>query len=241
MTKFITIISPDGGGKDTLFNGLIQDYPKAIQMYEPGGTKEADVIRFVLLDANTTNEERIQLLQQLLSDGHIGQTCEDYVKKAITVLQAEGLTGTAEAYLYAASRAETNQKVIIPAMENGDLVLSRRSVACSMSYQGYARGLGMDNIWAINQEAIEGAYPTLEIYLDVSAEVAQERLKGRAEKQDRLDNEKFEFHQKTVTGYRTYFEKYCPYPYLIVDGMKSKEELLQEVQKIVKEHLETTL
>jgi dTMP kinase len=201
-------------------------------MYEPGGTKEADVIRFVLLDSDSTIHERVEKLKELISEGNITETCENYLKKSIQTMESEGLSGQAEAYLYAASRAETNQKVIIPSMEKGELVLSRRSVACSMS-------LGMDNIWEINQKALNGAYPTLEIYLDVPAEVAQERLKGRTEKQDRLDNEKFDFHQKTVIGYRTYFEKYCPYPYILVDGTKSKEDLLEEVKKIVKEHLKT--
>lgn len=238
--KYITLISPDGGGKDTVFAELIKVYSDAIQMYEPGGTKEADIIREVLLSPSQTAAERIKFLELLCASSYISDTCSVYLKQAIEQLRVNGLTGEVEAYLYAASRAETNQKIVIPSLKEGKLILGRRSVACSMSYQGEARGLGMQNIWSINKDALQNAYPTLEIFIDVPASVAQERIKGRIEKQDRLDKEKQDFHEKTVTGYHRYYNEYCPYPYIRVDGTQTKEEIVLEVKNIVKNHLKTT-
>lgn len=235
--EFISLISPDGGGKDTAFATIINGYSHAIPMYEPGGTKEADIIREVLLRGDWDIETRIEKIQALLFSKNISDSCASYMQKAIQELKQNGLTGIAEAYLYAGSRAETNQKIIIPTLQKGGLVLSRRSVACSMSYQGYARGLGMETIWNINKEAMQQAYPTLEIYIDVPADVAQERLQGRVEKQDRLDKEDLSFHEKTVIGYRKYYQEFCPYPYIMVDGTQGKEELAQNIESIIKKHL----
>lgn len=238
--KYITLISPDGGGKDTVFAELIKEYHSAIQMYEPGGTPEADIIREMLLSSNVTHAERIEKIRVLQNSAAISSQCSSYLEKALSVLEAEGITGEAEAYLYAASRAETNQKIVIPSLTQGKLILGRRSIACSMSYQGEARGLGMDHIWGINQAAIQNAFPTLEIFIDVPAAVAQERIKGRTEKQDRLDKEKQDFHEKTVIGYHRYYEEYCPYPFVRVDGTQTKEEILSEVQNLVKNHVKAT-
>ena len=239
--NFITLISPDGGGKDTAFAKIMESYPHAIPMYEPGGTKEADVIREVLLNGNWDIDTRIKNIQTLLYSNNISDSCAAYMEKAIQELKENGLTGIAEAYLYAGSRAETNQKIIIPTLQSGGLVLSRRSVACSMSYQGCARNLGMNRIWDINQEAMQEAYPTLEIYIDVPADIAQKRLQGRTEKQDRLDKEDLSFHEKTVIGYRKYYQDFCPYPYVMVDGTQGKEELAQNISSIIKEHLKKPL
>lgn len=239
--SFITLISPDGGGKDTAFATIIKNYPHAIPMYEPGGTKEADVIREVLLRADWDIQTRIEKIQSLLSSKNISDICASYMEKSIHELKQNGLTGIAEAYLYAGSRAETNQIIIIPTLQKGGLILSRRSVACSMSYQGYARELGMETIWDINKEAMQQAYPTLEIYIDVPADVAQERLQGRTEKHDRLDKEDLSFHEKTVIGYRKYYQEFCPYPYIMVDGTQGKEELAENIASIIKNHLKKPL
>ncbi|PGK51420.1 dTMP kinase [Priestia megaterium] len=238
--KYITLISPDGGGKDTVFAELIKEYPNAIQMYEPGGTREADVIREMLLSPHITEQSRTETLKTLQMSKTVSEVCSTYLLQAIEELKKNGLTGKVEAYLYAASRAETNQKIVIPSLSKSKLILGRRSIACSMSYQGEARGLGMHKIWDLNQEAVQGAYPTLEIFIDVPAVVAQERIKGRIEKQDRLDKEKHDFHEKTVIGYHRYYQEFCPYPFIRIDGTQTKEEILSEVKKIVKNHLKTT-
>ena len=239
MSQYFSIISPDGGGKDALFNQLLTIYPNAVQMYEPGGTKEADVIRHVLLDKDLTIKERTTLLKILVTEKELSSVCQRYLLHAILLLENEGMTGMAEAYLYAASRAETNEKIIKPSLEEGKMVLARRTVACSMSYQGHARGIGMDKIWKLNQPALHECYPSLEIFLDVPAEVAQGRIQQRTEKQDRLDNESIDFHRKTVEGYHKYYKEYCPYPHIIVDGTQTKEKVFEDVAKIIKNHLQT--
>jgi len=227
----------DGAGKGVQFEQLYALFPEAIRLREPGGTPEAEQIRFVLLDNEATLEERCAILERLLSNQHVTALCKTYIQKALHVLHEEGLTGDAEAQLYAASRAQTNLALVKPHLQEKKFVLGERSVACSMAYQGHARGLGMEKVWTINLPAIAETLPTLEIFIDVDPSIAQERLKGRTEKQDRLDKESFEFHQKTRIGYLDYYQNYCPYPYQIVDGSGTIEETFDQIQEVIVSHL----
>jgi len=169
----------DGAGKGVQFEKLLALYPTSIRLREPGGTPEAEVIRSVLLDVEPSVRHRIDVLLALLGNPVITPLTSRYVEDAIEEMEKNGLSGIAESYLYAASRAQSNETVVQPALANGQTVLAERSVACSMAYQGHARGLGMDFVWELNSRAIQNAMPTFEIFLDVPPEVAQKRLRGR--------------------------------------------------------------
>lgn len=70
-----------------------------------------------------------------------------------------------EAYLYAASRAQSLRHLVKPMLESGGIVVADRSFISSLAYQGEARGLGLDRIWEINKQAVEWIFPDLVIHL----------------------------------------------------------------------------
>ncbi len=106
-----------------------------------------------------------------------------------------------EAMLYAASRAQLVKEVIAPAIREGKIVLCDRYVDSSFAYQGYARGIGIENIAQINAPAIQGAVPDLTIFLDLAPNEAFRRKGGR-DTDDRMENENFAFHEKVYEGYK---------------------------------------
>ena len=71
-----------------------------------------------------------------------------------------------EALLYAASRRQHLVEKVIPALNDGYIVISDRFVDSSLAYQGYARGIGIDEVYSINMFAIDKAWPDLTILLD---------------------------------------------------------------------------
>ena len=71
-----------------------------------------------------------------------------------------------EALLYAASRRQHLMEKVLPALEQGKIVLSDRYVLSSLAYQGYARGIGIEEVWRINEFAIEDHMPDHTIFLD---------------------------------------------------------------------------
>ena len=69
-------------------------------------------------------------------------------------------TTAAEALITAADRAQHLAEVVIPALQAGRPVVSDRSVYSTLAYQGYGRGLDLDELRSINDWAIQGVWPT---------------------------------------------------------------------------------
>ena len=106
-----------------------------------------------------------------------------------------------EALLYASARAQLVSEVIAPALEAGKAVISDRFIDSSAVYQGIARGLGVENIYRINEYATQGITPDITILLDLPAKVGIGRKKEQKEL-DRMEMEKLDFHEKVADGYR---------------------------------------
>jgi dTMP kinase len=138
-----------------------------------------------------------------------------------------------EALLFAASRRQHLVEKILPALEAGSVVLCDRFVDSSLVYQGIARGLGMDEVWSINQFAIESHLPELTIFVDVCPDVALARV-FRNEKREvnRLDLETKSFHEKTYQGYQTVMKLY-PERIKSIDGEGTIEEVSQRAMDLI--------
>ncbi len=106
-----------------------------------------------------------------------------------------------EMLLYASARAQLVHEVIGPAIDSGKAVISDRFVDSSVVYQGIARGLGIDTVYAVNKPAIGDHMPDVTFLLDLPAETGIARKKEQAEL-DRMERETLEFHKKVAEGYR---------------------------------------
>lgn len=136
-----------------------------------------------------------------------------------------------EALLYAASRRQHLIEKIIPALENNMIVICDRFVDSSLAYQGYARKIGIEEVLRINEFAIEGTYPDMTIFLDVSAQEGLNRIKGRNHK-DRLDLESIDFHNRVYDGYQIVLERFKD-RMRIVDAEQSIEEIVDQAVSII--------
>ncbi|EPY11112.1 MULTISPECIES: dTMP kinase [Paenibacillus] len=107
-----------------------------------------------------------------------------------------------EALLYAAARRQHLVEVVIPALEQGAIVLCDRFVDSSLAYQGYARGLGMEDVWEINRFAIHDTMPDITFWLDIDPQAGLDRIAAnQAREVNRLDKEKPAFHEAVREGY----------------------------------------
>ena len=107
-----------------------------------------------------------------------------------------------EALLYAAARSQHLAEKVEPALRAGKAVICDRFVDSSLVYQGYARGLGIENVWAINRFAIGDLMPDVTLYLDIEPEVGLARIDAHDGREvNRLDLENLEFHRKVREGY----------------------------------------
>ena len=141
-----------------------------------------------------------------------------------------------EALLYAASRRQHLIEIVLPALEKGITVISDRFVDSSLAYQGAGREIGMDEVFAINQFAIENRMPDKTIFLNVSAEIGLSRIGARTFL-DRLDQEGLDFHKRVYDGYQTVIERYKE-RMIIIDAERSEAEVVQSAYAAVKELLD---
>lgn len=130
-----------------------------------------------------------------------GNDISEKIRNIILDISNSAMTGMCEAMLYSAARAQLTEEVIKPALQQGKLVVCDRFIDSTFAYQGIARGLGADKVDALNRMACGEVMPDLTIFLDLSPSLAFAR-KGGADRDDRLEQEGFDFHNKVYDGYQ---------------------------------------
>jgi dTMP kinase len=105
----------------------------------------------------------------------------------------------AEALVFAAARAQLVAEVVRPALSAGRWVVADRFVDSSLAYQGVARGLGIDQVWRLNEAGIGDCMPELTLVLDVDVADAWRREAGR---DDRIEGEGIALQERVAEGYR---------------------------------------
>ena len=169
---FITIEGPDGAGKTSVISEL---YPR-LQLIAKKGiikTREPGGIRIA------------EKIRQIILDP-----------------RNEEMDERTEALLYAAARRQHLVEVILPALNEGKIIICDRFVDSSLAYQGAGRRIGMSEIAQINEFATEGTTPHFTLYLDVDSDTGLRRIQqNRTHQIDRLDSEGLEFHQRVRHDY----------------------------------------
>ena len=111
----------------------------------------------------------------------------------------------AETLLFLASRAQVVEGVIRPALESGTWVLCDRFADLTFAYQGYGRGLDLDELRRINSFATGGLAPDRTILLNVSPEVSAKRMRAREAATntgaDRMEKAGDDFHSRLRRGF----------------------------------------
>ena len=138
-----------------------------------------------------------------------------------------------EALLYAASRRQHLVEKVWPNVKEGKLVICDRYLDSSLAYQGYARGLGVEDILNVNMYATEGTFPNLTLLFDLEPEVGLARISANSEREvNRLDLEKLDFHKKVYEGYKILVDRY-PERIKSIDASKSVEEVSNSVLEVI--------
>lgn len=110
-----------------------------------------------------------------------------------------------ELLLFEASRNQLVEKVIRPHLEKGKWVICDRFIDSTTAYQGYGRGLPVEEIQAINRFSANGIVPDLTLLLDLDVATGFERITQRylalGESADRFEKEDRSFHERIREGY----------------------------------------
>lgn len=161
----------------------------------------------------------------------------EQIRNVILAKENTAMDPRTEALLYAAARRQHLIEKVKPAIEDGQTVLCDRFVDSSLAYQGYARGLGIEEVLRINQFAIENMMPDLTIYFDIEPELGLKRIsKNNGREINRLDLEKLDFHQKVREGYHLLMQKF-PNRIVKIDASGTMEDVFNLTLTLITEKL----
>ncbi|TDF91617.1 dTMP kinase [Paenibacillus piri] len=155
----------------------------------------------------------------------------EQIRSVILDKQNTKMDGRTEALLYAAARRQHLVEKIIPSLEEGHVLICDRFIDSSLAYQGHARGLGIQEVMAINSFAIDHVLPDLTIYLDVLPEVGLSRIHAHGDREiNRLDLESMAFHEKVREGYLLIREMF-PDRIVTIDANQGQDDVFEQVKQ----------
>jgi len=137
-----------------------------------------------------------------------------------------------ELLLFVAARDQHVAEVIRPALDRGDVVICDRFGDSSVAYQGYGRGLSLEDVRLANRIATHGLVPDLTVLLDVPVETGLGRKAGESGP-DRIGQEGAEFHERVRQGYLAMAGEE-PERFLVVDGTIPPEEITRTIWQRLK-------
>jgi dTMP kinase len=173
-------------------------------------------------------------LDAVLTREHGGTEIGVLIRSIVADPANIALTARAEALLIAADRAQHLEELVMPALAAGRHVVTDRSLYSSLAYQGYGRGLPLDQVRAVNEWAIGGRWPDLVILLDVPADQLARRLRRR--ELDRFERAGAAFYERVVEGYRA-LAAAEPDRWVVVDGQRTVDSVARTIRAAVRERL----
>lgn len=148
---------------------------------------------------------------------------------------ASDITPHTEALLFMASRAQLVERVVRPALAQGDAVLIDRFFLSTYAYQVAGRGLPEEEIRAANSVATGGLVPDLTLLLELPEGEGMARAARRGER-DRMERAADEFHRRVGDAFAGFaapdWQRAHPEcgPIVTVDGTGSEEDVFARLR-----------
>lgn len=140
-----------------------------------------------------------------------------------------------ETLLMFAARREHLDKVILPALDQGNWVLSDRFTDASYAYQGGGRGVLIEKLLILEAWIQEGFQPDLTLYFDLSIEAARLRMQS-IKIADRFEKEQNDFFHRVRSVYLARANQ-CPERIQMIDASHSITDISHQLQKILRSFL----
>ncbi len=136
---------------------------------------------------------------------------------------------TCESFLFLADRAQHIDCIIKPALKEGTIVLCDRHIDSTVAYQGYGRGLDIEQIRHLNNIATNGIKPDITIVLDVDVKTSQNRV---GTEKDRMESAGIEFFERVRNGFLE-IAKQEPERVKVVDSTQTITEIHKEILELI--------
>jgi len=163
-----------------------------------------------------------------------GTAIGEQLRSILHNVDTVGLDDHAETLIVAADRAQHLAEVVRPALERGDHVVSDRSVYSTLAYQGYGRGLPVDEVRHVNEWAIGSTWPDLVILLVTDDATLERRMNAR--ELDRIEQAGADFHRRVREGFAE-MAAADPTRWYVIDASTPADETAATIRQVVSERL----
>ena len=164
------------------------------------------------------------------------------LRRVLLEVSKRRITSATELFLYLADRAQHIHEVIIPALEQGKIVLCDRHTDSTLAYQGYGRGIDLQLLRRLNDMASQGIKPDLTLLLDCPVEIGLSRTtqrrsqKAAGQSEDRFEREKLDFHERIRAGFLE-LARAEPDRFRIINAAGSAQAVAEDIKNIIEGEL----
>ncbi len=141
------------------------------------------------------------------------------------------VSSNCESFLFLADRSQHMDCIIKPAIAQGKIVLCDRHTDSTVAYQGYGRGLDIEQINYLNNIATGGLKPDLTIVFDIDIKTSMARV---GKEKDRMESAGVEFFNRVRNGYLE-IAKREPQRVKVINSSDTIENIHRQVLEFVKE------
>ena len=187
---------------------------------------------------STQNKRIVQWLAQqgkdVLETREPGGTpISEQIRQVLLDTRNEGLHATAELLLMFAARSQLVEEVILPALNEGKVIICDRFADASYAYQGGGRQLGAETVAIVDDIVLDGRKPDLTLLFDIPVELGMTRVAGRGAA-DRFEAESLRFFERVR---QAYLDRAAAEPgrFRVIDASRNQEEVWQQVESVLRE------
>ena len=184
--------------------------------------KLADFLRSLSFDIVVTREP----------GGSIGG---EEIRKLLLQGDVDRWSAETEILLFTAARRDHLERIILPAMKNGQIVICDRFTDSTRMYQGM-RGPKLKKLVDMLDKEVIGHDPDLTILIDIDPEIGLRRAKSRKTVEERFEDFGLELQKKMRKGFLDLSKQFSS-RISVIDGLQSEDKVSKEICSLVKAKL----
>jgi len=204
-------------------------------------------ISFEGIDFSGKSTQISRIVQWLRADDHKvvlvrepgGTEISERIRSILLDTRYAAMHPITELFLFSAARAQLVGDIIRPALAEGAYVIADRFLDSTTVYQGYGRGLDVEQILSVHEIATQGIQPDLTIVLDVDVEESMARREANHVTADRMETADKAFFERVRTGYYDLTERFS-YRFRIVDAMRPIDDITKIIIHLINTHRKDT-
>ena len=162
-----------------------------------------------------------------------GTLVSEQIRQVLLDTRNAGLNPTAELLMMFAARSQLVHEVILPALEEGKVIVCDRFADASYAYQGGGRQLNIDTIAAVEKIVLDGLQPDLTLLFDIPVDAGMKRVAGRGAA-DRFEVESIRFFERVRQAYLDR-ARANPHRFRVIDASLDEQQVWQQVKTILEE------